>query len=169
MAGNDHSCQASDGVCECVCSQSEVGVAGVLGGPPAFVATFELDGVDYTFHDGLPFPTGTDGAPDGLEIVAMAPAVLGERDLWNGTVPLNASELEGGDVIRLDTGERIARQPYGSGMVACFTRGYGMVFNTGSTEWVNGLITADPFVEQITRNVLDRCFAGPTRGPAASR
>jgi hypothetical protein len=40
--------------------------------------------------------------------------------------------------------------------MASFARGRGFVFNAGSAEWVNGLIHADPFIDQITRNVLDR-------------
>lgn len=133
----------------------------LFGGPPAFAAAFELDGVDYTFEKGLPFATGTDGAPESLEIVAMAPAVLGEIDEWEGRVPLNAPDTENGCLVRLDTGEPIERRPYGAGMIASFTRGEGTVFNAGTTEWVHGLIVGDPFVEQITRNVLDRFARAP--------
>lgn len=137
----------------------------LLGGPPAFVATFELDGVDYTFRDGLPYPTGSDGAPDSLQIVAMAPAVLGEVDNWGGTIPLNASEAEAIPLHNLISGEPIERKPYGSGMVASFERGAGTVFNAGSTEWVHGLIQRDPFVERITHNVLRRRAAPPFPTP----
>lgn len=128
----------------------------LLGGPPAFAAAFELDGVDYTFRRGLPYPTGSDGAPDGLEIIALAPAVIGEIDEWEARVPINAWEKESDDFYMVDGSGRIERQPYGSGMVASFKRGEGTVFNAGSTEWVNGLIVGDPFIEQVTRNVLNR-------------
>ena len=37
-----------------------------------------------------------------------------------------------------------------------FPRGKGIVFHAGTREWVAGLIADDPFVERITRNVLDR-------------
>jgi hypothetical protein len=43
------------------------------------VVGFEVDGVDYTFRHGLPYPTGEDGAPDTLEILALAPAVQAEE------------------------------------------------------------------------------------------
>ena len=137
----------------------------LLGGPPAYVASFELDGVDYTFRDGLPYPTRSDGAPDSLQIIAMAPAVLGETDNWEGKLPLNASEAEAAEIRSVIDGEPIERKRYGSGMVASFERGAGEVFNAGSTEWVHGLITRDPFVEQITHNVLRRRGA-PLRNPS---
>ena len=40
--------------------------------------------------------------------------------------------------------------------MAVFHRGKGTVFNVGCSEWVSGLIERDYFVEQITRNVLNR-------------
>jgi len=132
----------------------------VFGSAPVCVAAFEVDGVDYTFHRGLPYPTHSDGAPQGLEIIAMAPAVHGEQDKWDGQVPLGApaSEVTGlfqalwGD----DRPDRFTGEFYGAGMMASFARGGGEVFNAGSTEWVNGLIHRDPFTEQITHNVLRR-------------
>jgi hypothetical protein len=39
--------------------------------------------------------------------------------------------------------------------MATFTRGEGTVFNAGSANWCYGL-GADPLVERITRNVVDR-------------
>jgi N,N-dimethylformamidase beta subunit-like protein len=135
----------------------------LLGGPPSYAAAFELDGVDYTFRDGLPFPTGSDAAPESLEIVALAPAVIGEIDQWGGRYPLNASEAEAAVIHSLIDGRRIERRRYGSGMVASFERGRGTVFNAGSTEWVHGLIQRDPFVEAITHNVLRRRLEVPPR------
>ena len=44
----------------------------------------------------------------------------------------------------------------GSGMMVSFRKGQGQVFTAGTCEWVAGLIDRDPFVERITRNVLDR-------------
>jgi hypothetical protein len=40
--------------------------------------------------------------------------------------------------------------------MASFRRGKGEVFNAGTTEWAHGLGAGDPFVERITRNVLER-------------
>jgi hypothetical protein len=128
----------------------------LLGGPPAYAAGFELDGVDYGFADGLPFPTGSDGAPDSLEIIAIAPASLGEIDFWDEAVPMNDAERELVPARNLLTGESIPRRRFGSGMVASLSRGAGTVFNAGSTEWVNGLTEGDPFIERITHNVLRR-------------
>ena len=44
--------------------------------------------------------------------------------------------------------------------MASFKRGKGEVFNGGTTEWAYGLAAHDPFIEQITRNVLTRFRAG---------
>jgi hypothetical protein len=43
--------------------------------------------------------------------------------------------------------------------MASFARGKGEVFNGGTTEWAHGLAAHDPFIEQITRNVLKRLGA----------
>lgn len=124
-----------------------------LGGPPSFIAAYEVDGIEYTFEKGLPFPAATSGAPADLEILAMAPAVLGEEDRWGATVPL------GGPIDELEAlsqelwGES---RRYGAGMMATFSRGRGSVFNAGTTEWVRGLISKDFFVERVTQTVLNR-------------
>jgi hypothetical protein len=44
-------------------------------------------------------------------------------------------------------------------MIAHYRRGAGEVLNAASCNWVAGLIAADPLVERVTRNVLDR-FGG---------
>ena len=54
------------------------------------------------------------------------------------------------------TDETIDRVKRGSGMMVTMTKGQGEVFHAGTTNWVAGLIDKDPFVERITRNVLDR-------------
>ncbi|MGY1811440.1 N,N-dimethylformamidase beta subunit family domain-containing protein [Blastococcus sp. SYSU D00820] len=143
---------------------TDLGYGDVFGGAPVCVAAFELDGCDYTFRAGLPYPTGADGAPEDLQIVAMCPAVFGEEDRWNGEVPLGApiGEVQGMFEALFDpVPERFAGEAYGAGMVATFTRGRGSVFCAGTTEWVNGLRLHDGYTEQITRTVLAR-FA--TRG-----
>jgi len=43
--------------------------------------------------------------------------------------------------------------------MATFRRGAGEVFHAGTTEWAYGLAAGNPFVERITRNVLDRFLA----------
>jgi hypothetical protein len=93
----------------------------------------------------------------------MAPAVAGEIDDWNGTVPLNADESQVLGLLGLLTGapDILETRRYGSAMVVSFERGDGEVFNAGTTEWVNGLTESDPFIDQITRNVLDRALMRP--------
>ncbi len=135
----------------------------LLGGTPVNLATFELDSVEYTFRRGLPYPTFEDGAPETLEILAMAPAVRGEEDRFNGEVPLNGPIAESlataralGDEL---PGHHAELEGRGAGMIATFSRGKGEVFNGGSTEWPRGLELRDPFVVRIVANVLDR-FSG---------
>ena len=132
----------------------------VLGAAPARIGTFEVDGCDYTFVDGLPQPTGKDHTPDDLEIIAMGPALAYEEDHFAGHVPLGDPGTAGDDskegvTWRADAdGHR--RPVYGAGMMATFTKGRGTVFNSGSSEWVAGLIHRDWFVEKITATVLRR-------------
>jgi hypothetical protein len=134
----------------------------LLGGPPAYIASYEVDGVNYTFRKGLPYPTFDDGAPASLEIIGMCPAVAYEEDRFQGTVPLGDPPGSLSGLPDLPEGLRSehdadGRRPrYGSGMMASFTRGAGTVFNAGASQWVAGLIHQDWFVERITRNVLDR-------------
>lgn len=132
----------------------------LLGGTPVNLATFELDSVEYTFRRGLPYPTFEDGAPATLEILAMAPAVRGEEDRFNGTVPLNGP-LEESQALTDAIGDQLPPhhdelEGRGAGMIATFTRGRGEVFNGGATEWPRALELRDPFVEKIVKNVLDR-------------
>lgn len=132
----------------------------LLGGTPINLATFELDSVEYTFRRGLPYPTFEDGAPETLEILALAPAVRGEEDRFGGHVPLNGPMKESEALMRA-LGELLPEHHHelegrGAGMIATFTRGKGEVFNGGSTEWPRALELRDPFVSKIVRNVLDR-------------
>ncbi len=134
---------------------------GDVFGQSAKIASFEVDGVDYTFRKGLPYPTHTDGAPENLQILAMAPAVRGEinraRYLLNGPADDSGALDAAAEVgIRVLQHEALEDSLHGSAMAAVFERNGGTVFNSGTTEWVNGLIEQDYFVSQITRNVLDR-------------
>ena len=40
------------------------------------IVAYEVDGCAFTLGDGVPVPTHEDGAPEGLEILATAPARL---------------------------------------------------------------------------------------------
>jgi hypothetical protein len=133
---------------------------GDLLGAEAKVFGYEVDGCDYTFRNGLPYATGIDGAPDNLEILAMSVATTAEADHRNPGSTFFIGDHDAQAVAyqrtrRTDeaTVDQVRR---GSGMIACFDRGNGSVFNAGSCEWVAGLIARDPFVERMTRNVLTR-------------
>jgi hypothetical protein len=136
---------------------------GDIFGAEARIFGYEVDGLDYTFRDGLPYPTGRDGAAADIAILAMAPAVLAEGDQHgDGFRPyLRDSDLVG--ITRIMTGgvteEALQRYRYGAGMMVHMQRGKGEVLTAASCEWVMGLKRGDPFTEQITRNVLDRFLA----------
>ena len=124
---------------------------------------YEVDGLDYTFQNGLPYPAGTDGAPEGLEILAMGVAVMAEEnhggrgvDPFLGDDDLTFAAIA---IFGEATPETLDKLRYGSGMIVNFTKGQGEVFTAGTCEWVSGLIDRDPFVERITKNVLDRYLA----------
>ena len=134
---------------------------GDVVGARSRVFGYEVDGVDFSFRHGLPIATGDDGAvPERTEIVAMAPASVAEdigpddaTEPFIGALDLSfvAMALFGG-TQETDL-QRVRR---GAGMMAEYRRGDGTVFNAGSCEWVAGLAAADPFIDRITRNVLDR-------------
>ena len=43
-------------------------------GAGATIVGYECDGCDFTYRDGLPYPTGADGTPTDFEILGSAPA-----------------------------------------------------------------------------------------------
>ena len=118
------------------------------------LCAYETDGCAFRFEDGLPVPTGEGGTPETFEIVGLAPATLGEPDptpapglLGRDDARFVASRVFGGDV------ERALR---GHAALGSFRRGRGEVFTAGTTEWAWGLAAGDPFIDRITRNVLER-------------
>lgn len=130
---------------------------------------YETDGVDYTFRSGLPHPTGDDGAPDGLEILALTPVTLEEEDhghagsvltIADGDLAFAAAAVGGAD----DPAAR-DRFRYGSAVITSMSRGDGRVFCAGTTEWGHALARGHPQCEVITANVLNRFLA--RRGRAA--
>jgi hypothetical protein len=125
------------------------------------IVGYECDGLDFVTRHGLPYPTGRDGAPASTEILALAPASLGERPSPERVVMWDQRDLEA--VVRQLEGRvtpaGLERYRHGTAAVVTFTRGKGTVFNCGSTEWVYGLHGRDLFVERITRNVFDRLGA----------
>jgi hypothetical protein len=131
-------------------------------GAEAGIFAYEVDGLDYTFRKGLPYPTGDDGAPESVEILAMAPAVRVEEEhggegfryyIGNGMKSSTTTAKPAGAGGR---GSDTDPQRYGSGMVVSMTHGKGQVFTAGSCEWLTGLAKGDFCTQQITRNVLNR-------------
>ena len=139
---------------------------GDVFGSEANIFGYEVDGVKFTMKNGLPYPTGEDGAPNSLEILAMAPASIEEENHGNkGTRLFDAPPwVEGtswNELARLQFGKNFTEEQkesmhYGSGMMGVCQMGKGTVFNAGTCEWVNGLNTGDFFTEQITKNVLNQ-------------
>lgn len=125
--------------------------------------SYKVDGVDFTFRDGLPYPTYSEGAPETLEILAMNASRLEEEDHGNKGAVLYAGDYDlaykVNELHGEDTPELREKNKYGDGQMAVFTRSGGTVFNTGSCEWVNGLRLREYFTEKIARNVLDRLLA----------
>lgn len=138
---------------------ANIGYGDVLGGQSRIFG-YEVDGLDYSFDDGLPYPTGKDGAVPEIEILAMGLATNIEADhgIWGEHLYIGADDAAFkahalyGEVTRetLDACKR------GNGMIISWKRGQGEIFTAATCEWVAGLIRNDAQVEQVTRNVLDR-------------
>jgi len=113
-----------------------------FGGERTIVG-YECDGCEFTRVDGLPVPTGRDGTPKNFEILATAPASWGHEStiLWWDAFP---------------------REEMGHACLGLSVRSPGgTVFTAGTTDWAHGLAApADPLVDRITRNVLDRLSMG---------
>ncbi len=127
-----------------------------LGRADSIVA-YEVDGCDFTLVDGLPVPTGDDGAPAGLTVLATAPARLWSQQEQPSRYAHEPGELENTAmaVFGDDWRAQIHRVSNNHACIATFTRpGGGAVFNAGVTDWTDGL--GDPAVARVTRNVLDR-------------
>jgi len=132
-------------------------------GGEARIFAYEVDGVDFTFKDGLPFPTFSDGAPQTLEILAMAPSTNLEEDHGNPGTHLYVGDGDWHLICQTRHSEvnekNLAMSKNGAGMIGTFTRNGGTVVNAGSVEWVNGLRLREPFTEKITHNIISR-FTG---------
>ncbi len=129
----------------------------VLGGA-ATVVGYECDGCDFTYRDGLPYPTGLDGTPDGFEVLGSSPAASFTRETAaRPPAPDELSELEfhAWRLFGSHDDEACARLANGHAVLGTYTRG-GTVVTSGCTDWVWGLAERDPQVEQVTRNILDR-------------
>jgi hypothetical protein len=140
---------------------------GDVFGAGSTVFGYEVDGLDYTFRRGLPYPTGEDGAPAGIEILAMGLATLMEDNRGHDGIELAVYDWDARFIAETlygeATDETVDRVKRGSGMMVTMSKGQGEVFHAGTTNWIAGLIDHDPFVERITRNVLDRYLASGAR------
>jgi hypothetical protein len=105
-----------------------------LGGKDTIVG-YECDGCELEWREGLPYPTYRDGTPQGFQVLATCPV------RWH---PDDAEWYE-----RWEKGRT------GQACLGLYTRG-GTVFTCGSTDWAHGLQGADPQVERITLNILEK-------------
>lgn len=135
---------------------------GDVFGSEAKIFGYEVDGLDFTFKDGLPHPTFKDRAQPTTQILAMSLASNTEADHGHkGSIfyyrddSLQLAQRRYGEV----NPETRAAASRANGMMITFQRGPGTVFHAGSCEWVAGLKYRDYYTETITRNVLDR-FTG---------
>jgi hypothetical protein len=104
-----------------------------FGGKSTIVG-YECDGCELAWKDGLPEPTHRDGTPKTFTVLATAPARWHPDDCeWY---------------------EKWEKGRTGNAVLGTYTRG-GTVVTVGSTDWSHGLRDNDPYVVQITRNVLD--------------
>ncbi len=125
---------------------------------------YENDGCHFTLGaERLPVALPHLGVPDALEIIATAPVTLAEPEgsVHRRLVPPEAWPMLTRVYAGADSPANRARMMRGHAVMASFRRGAGEVFNSGTTEWAYGLAAGNPFVDRITRNVLDR-FAGRT-------
>ncbi|MFM9858157.1 DUF6605 domain-containing protein [Pseudoxanthobacter sp. M-2] len=129
-------------------------------GAEGHVFGYEVDGLDYVIRGGLPEPTGIEGTPDGLTILALGLSSLVEE---SADLPAEGRFLSDEDgrfcaevLIGSDDAAALDKVKRGAGMIVTFPRGRGEVFHAGSCEWVAGLLRRDPMVERVTENVLRR-------------
>lgn len=130
----------------------------VFGGD-ARILGYEVDGLDYTVRQGLPYATFSDGAPSSVEILAMGLACNNEiMRGYRGEVSYYGDISATLATVRYGSADGALRAAgaRGAGMIVTFTKGAGSVFSAGSCEWVAGLKRGDVFTQAITRNVLDR-------------
>ncbi len=136
---------------------------GDLLGAGATVVGYECDGCDFTYRDGLPYPTGEDGTPATFEILGTAPAAHFTRETaTRPPAPGEPSELEfvAARLFGTRDAEAVERIRHGHAVLGTYTSpAGGTVITSGSTDWAHGLAARDPQIEQITRTILTRLSA----------
>jgi hypothetical protein len=133
---------------------------GDILGAEANIFGYEVDGLEYRFEAGLPYPTCEDGAAPEIEILAMGLASNIEADhaVWGETLYIGAADaaFKAEALYGEITPDTLAASQRGTGMIVSWRRGQGEIFTAATCEWVAGLIRGDTQVAQITRTVLDR-------------
>jgi hypothetical protein len=122
------------------------------------IVGYEVDGCAMTTgRDGLAVPTHEDGAPETLEILAVAPARLWAQHEQPSRYAHEPGELENTAeaLWGADWHQHVHEIANNHAVLATFTTpGGGTVVNAGVTDWAYGL--EDPTVDRITRNALER-------------
>ena len=108
-----------------------------FGGKDTIVG-YECDGCQLVCKDGKPAPSHQDGTPANFEVIATCPAKWAPGDaFWYEHWP--------------------GKDHKGHAVAGTWTsKGGGVVFTSGTTDWAHGLKGKDPHVETITKNVLER-------------
>ncbi|MDX2380162.1 MAG: hypothetical protein QNM02_10445 [Acidimicrobiia bacterium] len=129
-------------------------------GADATIVGYECDGCDFTYRDGLPRPTGSDGTPETFEILGTAPAAHFTRTTASRPpAPNEPSEVEfiASRVFDDRDPASVERIAHGHAVLGSYVSpAGGTVITSGCTDWIWGLAERDHHVEQITRNMLDR-------------
>jgi hypothetical protein len=136
---------------------TDVGYGDVIG-VDAVTVGYECDGCDFTFRDGLPYPTGSDGTPVDFEILGLVPVEHFNRTNSPRGVPDGVpSELEfiASRVLGSHEPDDVERLAHGHAAMGLFEDG-GTVFTAGTTDWAWGLANHDAVIEKVTRNLIDR-------------
>ena len=138
---------------------AHLGYGDVLGASSRIFG-YEVDGLDHVISDGLPFPTGTDGAALDIEILALSLGtnVEANHGIWGETLYIGSADAvwKARALYGEDSPETLERVSRGNGVIIHWRRGKGEIFTAATCEWVIGLTRGDASVEQVTRNVLDR-------------
>jgi hypothetical protein len=133
---------------------------GDLLGADGHAFGYEVDGLDYVIRDGLPEPSETSGAPEGLSILGLGLSSLKEETTNLAFDDRFLSDEDAKFVAEIMLGEdgdvAVDRIKRGAGMIVHFPRGRGEVFHAGSCEWVAALLRRDAMIERVTSNVLRR-------------
>ncbi len=131
----------------------------VLGGA-ARVVGYECDGCDFTYRDGLPYPTGADGTPANFEILGTAPAAHFTRTTASRPPPPGVpgeDEFIASRLFNSREADAVERISHGHAVLGSYTSAAGgIVVTSGSTDWAHGLVERDQQIEQITRNMFAR-------------